>query len=362
MIVIVAPYYAPAFKAGGPVKSLLGISKMLSDHGFQLRVISRDQDIDGSALADDLKQKHVTYTNSVNKAVYKEQFAEAKVIWVNTLYSIPFGFKAILQGRKCKDATLMISPRGQLLSGSVNPVKKIYLRVLKFLLNQSKARVVFHYSNPQEQERSISIFNKFPTVIFNNPVSSSLNKPQPPEENSSLVVGVFGRVSPIKNIEFLIALLPGLPANTKLEINGAKEDKEYLEKLNQLAERLGVSHQISFLGMYNKDTFAQKINKVSLVAIPSFSENFCHVFFEAIESGKLVVGSDGLPWQAANKNVEATILPLQQQPWQDRLNKIAQLSTADYQAQQLQLQEFYHEVSREVKQQLIDTFNDLLQP
>lgn len=360
MITIVAPYYTPAVKAGGPVKSIHGLTQILSANALACKVITRNHDIDGSLLDAQAYEPHATYITKPTSSQFALWFKDSNIVWINSLYSIPFGLKPILALRKSKGKAVIISPRGQLLGGSVNLRKRVYLVVFKLILKLLKHKIVVHYTNLPEQQRSVSTFSNYPAITMNNPIRGIQKSRIGGRSNGEFIIGIFGRVSPIKNIEFVIQVLAKLPKGVSLQIHGSLEDTEYKNRLDNLASELLISDRISFCGNYNKDTFVAKADGVDVVAIPSLSENFCHVFFEAIEAGKLVVASNGLPWEAANTLVPQTVLPLEVTTWEQRICNIIELTNDQYLADQVKLVEFYNSIDHKIQQDVLEHIKNLL--
>jgi hypothetical protein len=83
-------------------------------------------------------------------------------------------------------------------------------------------------------------------------------------------------------------------------------------------------------------------------------------FFEAIEENKIVVASDGLPWNEANNNVKDTILPLEKGKWIERLSAIYKLSNESYKEEQNRLKEFYCYIKNSVKENTVKSFKKLM--
>ncbi|MBV1922389.1 MAG: glycosyltransferase, partial [Flavobacteriaceae bacterium] len=178
--------------------------------------------------------------------------------------------------------------------------------------------------------------------------------------NSKFIIGFFGRVSPIKNLEFIINLIPSLADDVQFHIHGVLEDKVYVNKLNSLIEKLNLLDRVFLLGDYKSEEIKTKIENISVVVIPSFSENFCHVFFEAIEMKKIVVASTGLPWIDANKRVENTLLPLEQDSWVNRLSTIHNMSLEEYQEEQNGLKEYYYYIRNAVQNKMVMSIKKIM--
>lgn len=359
MITILAPYFSPAVEAGGPIKSIGGVCKILDGH-LEYQVITRDRDIDGTLLDTKKFQQKVDYLSDVSTSYLRKKLRGSNLIWFNSLLSVPFSIKPLLALFSIKKTTVLLSPRGQLLYGAINPKKKLFLNGFNSLLKLSGHNIVVHYTHISEKEKSYQIFKNYESVIFANPLSGDI---KPIEitinENNNFIIGFFGRLTPKKNVGFLLNLLPNLDASVTLEIHGAIEDKTYKAKLDEMIIELNIGSRVTFCGQYSPENYPEKAKGVDVIAVPSLSENFCHVFFEAIEMRKLVIGSDGLPWEDANNLVEGTILPLEENMWSDRIRDIMKLSTETYHLQQEKQIEYYNFVKNKVEQQTLHHFTKL---
>jgi len=359
MITMLAPYFAPAIEAGGPIKSVGGVCRIIKND-CEYTVITRNRDIDGSLLSPEQYEENVVYNNTVSIALLRKHFRQSTLIWLNTLHSVPFSIKPLLALFFLRKKTVLISPRGQLLYGAISFKKKIYLQIYAFFLKLTGHHIVIHYTHNDEKDGSYGVFRNYENVTFANPIPGTIHPKSITENsNSTFVIGFFGRITPKKNIGFIIELLPLLDDRISLEIHGALEDKEYVEKLKQMIEALKVSHRVSFCGHYDKDSYIEKARGVDTILIPSLSENFCHVFFEAIEMRKIVIASSGLPWEDANATVPGTILPLEQELWVERINEVSSLSKEAYEEQQEKQIAYYHHVRTSVELETLANFKKL---
>lgn len=359
-MIIIAPQFPPAIKGGGPVKSLSGISQILTKNKVEHTVITRNRDLGGDLLPEDKFESNAIYLAQLTRNNLKPYFKNTDLVWINTLYSFQFSITPILATLFLKRKTILVSPRGQLLAGALSFKKRFFLKLFKVLLMFSRHNVVIHFTNEDELNNSISIFKKFKNVVFNNPVLGDIHSISETENsNKSIVLGSFGRISPIKNLEFIIALMPSLPSEVIFQIHGAIQDLEYKERLDELIAKHQLTSRVLFSGQYHKEDFRNKARQVDIIVIPSFSENFCHVFFEAIEMRKIVIASTGLPWKEANKVLSKTILSLDSDNWIERIKNISKLNEKGYQAEQKQLIAFYKLIKDRVEHDIIDNFNDL---
>ncbi|MDC7999131.1 glycosyltransferase [Gilvibacter sediminis] len=359
MVIVVTPQIRSVSVQDGPNKSLVGICSLLESHEIPYKVLALTDPL-GAQQSNTAINPKVDYMDGVSAADLKKRFEGGTVIWLNTLYNWNFTVKPLLALRKRPDLKVIVSPRGQLLKGALNLKKRLYLKLLTLYLKSLKNKVWIHYANTQEKAASLALFEGYPELIFNNPISGTIQAAQRPAGREEFVLGYFGRVSPIKNIEFVIKQLPKLPKEVRLEIHGTIVDPIYQQKLMALIEKLQLKARVGFHDTYNNFNFAKKSAGVDLVIIPSRSESFCHVFFEAIEAGKLVLASTGLPWEKVNASVPKTLLPLKGKQWRQRITEVLEMTDAGYDQQHKELVNYYNNIYTESNTNIVRAVKTVL--
>jgi glycosyltransferase involved in cell wall biosynthesis len=106
----------------------------------------------------------------------------------------------------------------------------------------------------------------------------------------TLVVGAIGRLDPIKGLDLLLRAFPGVLArvpDVKLLIVG---EGPSAAGLRGLAEELGVSARVDFLG--HRQDVPRLLSALDVFAVPSLSEGFCIAAVEAMAAGKAILSSD----------------------------------------------------------------------
>jgi glycosyltransferase involved in cell wall biosynthesis len=99
-----------------------------------------------------------------------------------------------------------------------------------------------------------------------------------------------GRISPVKNIELLLAAFgrSSVKAAT-LVIAGPAEGSKYLGQLRQIVKSSQLGARVKFVGpLYGQDK-AAALGEAALLALPSLNENFGTVALEAMAAGTPVV-------------------------------------------------------------------------
>lgn len=107
------------------------------------------------------------------------------------------------------------------------------------------------------------------------------------------------RVHVKKGINFLIEAVAALKDEfTDYTINIAGEGEEtYINELKKLAKRLGIGHQVNFVGGVYGDKKWELFRQADLFVLPTHSENFGIVVAEALACGTPVITTKGTPWQ-----------------------------------------------------------------
>lgn len=121
-------------------------------------------------------------------------------------------------------------------------------------------------------------------IVIPNPVMpTDITKTKMPEPTTVKLISV-ARLVPQKGHDRLLDVLAELPGNHVLTIAGDGPLREYLM---QKAERLGLSHRVSFVGIVKNIT--SLLAKHDLFVLPSFKEGFPNAVIESLSVGTPVV-------------------------------------------------------------------------
>lgn len=107
------------------------------------------------------------------------------------------------------------------------------------------------------------------------------------------IIGSVGRVAPIKNYETIIKALKQMPDAEFVCFGRFKPDNEYCAGLIHLAESVGVSDRVHWMG--NSNDIASDIHCIDIFVMPSITEGFGMAAIEAQAAGLPSVVSDGVP-------------------------------------------------------------------
>ena len=102
VIVICIDWFAPAYKAGGPVQSVANMIAQFENDNCQFKIFCSNKDVDGSIIVPGETDKWVTYSSNTQvwyrsekpraNAALKNEMKKttADILFVNGIYSLRF--------------------------------------------------------------------------------------------------------------------------------------------------------------------------------------------------------------------------------------------------------------------------------
>lgn len=177
-----------------------------------------------------------------------------------------------------------------------------------FFTNQSKgwlgtlchraAKYVYHAArrviciSERVQEAVLTGAPRAQCAVIYNGVNTDIFFPSAVGADPATILSV-GNLIPTKGHELLlrsVASLRMVHAGLRCEIIGEGPE---LERLKKLAEQLGISNAVNFLGRCNRSRVADEMRRCTLFALPSHYEGLGCVYLEAMACGKPVIGCRG---------------------------------------------------------------------
>jgi glycosyltransferase involved in cell wall biosynthesis len=313
-ILLFADWYAPGYKAGGPIRSCVNFTEHLKPY-YEIYVFTSDRDLGSDTPYEGIGTDswveagggvYLFYSSPANRGLQqiKRQIAHVApdFIYLNSMFSVHFTLFPlwIARGMGASRPRLVLSPRGMLRNSALRfkpAKKKFFLRIFRLLGFQS----FIHFLAADEEEQKdirlqlgsatvVSLIPNLPAVLVNEP--GSIEK-----RSGSLSMIFVGRVHPIKNLDYLLQVMTTLPFAIRLTIVGNMEDKAYWEKCRQIIGVLPKMIEVEYLGEIPNEQIAGLIKKHHIFALPTQGENFGHAIFESLSSKRPVLISDQTPWR-----------------------------------------------------------------
>jgi glycosyltransferase involved in cell wall biosynthesis len=317
-VLILADWYLPGFRAGGPIRALAHLVEHLGDE-FRFRILTRDRDLGASSRypgitpgswsrlgkADVLHLTPSEYPGPLLRGIPYD------LLYLNSSVSPRYALGPLWRRRLglLPDRPVLLAPRGEMSPAalSIKPARK--------RLHLALSRATGLYRDVLWQASAVpdrdDILRAFPgarvEIAPDLPAplpSLCLREPKTPGRLRALFVA---RIAPIKNLEGALEALSARPGHDiRLTIVGPVEDSPYWETCRAKAQV-----PIDMLGPLPPDEVARTMARHDLLVLPSRGENFGHVIFEAMASGCPVLVSDRTPWRGLERIGAGWDIPLE---------------------------------------------------
>jgi glycosyltransferase involved in cell wall biosynthesis len=312
-VLIIYNHFLPAWKAGGPIRSIeqlihqfsseLNIYVLCSayDHGEKelLKNINPDQWIEWEGKA------KVYYNSKRNTTLYffRNIFNEIQpdIIFINGLYSLHYNIRPLIAAtqfnNKFKQIKIILSPRGMLHPGALSQksLKKRFYFIFFKLLNLPN-KVYWHATDEKEVHFIRSKFKNARIAIAGNFPKLSSHLPSPAKEQGKLIMGTLALISPMKNHLEILKSLKSVTQEVVWHIYGPVKDQAYWDLCSKLIKELPSNVLVIYHGAIPPDQVSSALKKIQVFILPSKSENFGHAIFEALSAGKPVITTDTTPF------------------------------------------------------------------
>ena len=315
-VLIMAGYYLPGVKAGGPIRSIKNlVDNLIIEHDFYVTALDRDLSdtiayssinidkwdrLEGANEKIYYRGKDILSYFRLIKNIRKENF---NVIYLNSFFSFQDTLLTLILIKLglLKTNKTILAPRGQFSSGALNikeTKKKLYLKLFKILdLNNL---VTWHSTSEQENKDIKRYFHNVQVVTISNLSkdnidSIELNK-NIIKKKGTLKLVYIGRIHPIKNIKVIFESLVGLSGKIEFNLYGPIEDNLYWEKCLQVSEKLGSDVIVIYHGVLENKFVRNMLRENHVFISISHGENFGHSIVEALKTFTPAIISDRTPW------------------------------------------------------------------
>jgi len=313
-ILILYDYFDPAYKAGGPIRSLVNLVRLMEDL-VGIHIITSNQDHDGFIMNVEPdkwtrygKSAKVLYLSKRNRGLHsiKKIITEVnpEVVYLNGMYSVHFLVYPLWILRNWKGIKIIIAPRGMLQSESlsIKPIKKkIYLFLVKHFLLRKE--INWHVTTIQEKIDLQNVIGDAKEIheVGNVPHYQKNNKIVSGETQERKIFGTVALISPMKNIHLILETLAIIPFDLTYILYGPIKDQQYWSTCLDRIKKLPLNIKVRYEGEISPDRVSEAIQNFDFYIQPSKSENFGHSIFEAFNLGVPVIISDQTPWKFLQK-------------------------------------------------------------
>jgi glycosyltransferase involved in cell wall biosynthesis len=324
-LLFIYDYFYPAYKAGGPIQSLVNAAALLAND-YDIFVYTSCYDLNSTTPisgieVDTWTEVHLPNTGAIiqvwynYKAGYKAATKNMSFqhIYLNGIFTPSF-FLVPLFHERSKQSKLIVSPRGMLQRGAIE--KKYYKKIayINFLKLSGYLKLVkWHATDSVEAE---DIKHQFPFV---NTIEVVPNIPKKPISDCVLPNKVNGKLSLVylsliadkKNLHLAIKAISATTANVSLDIYGPIKDEMYWKECQLLIQQSTKS--ITYKGDVLPTNVQITLSKYDAGIFLTKGENFGHALYECFSVGRPIITSHFTPWnnlenKFAGWNVDINLL------------------------------------------------------
>ena len=319
-------YFLPGFRAGGPVRTLANLARLV-EGDVELTVVTRDRDFqdvepypgvpqDAWTVHEGVRVRYVSPRGRTLRGLarlIREHGPD--LIYLNSLWA-PFS-RAVLLLRwmgRIPDRPVVLAPRGELAAGalSLKTGKKMaffstaraagLLRGLTWqATSEAEAGDIRQWAGPDA-----------PVVLAQNPSipASRGDRPRPPKAPGELRLVYLSRINPSKNLLGAVEALHGVEGTIVFDVYGTIEGEDYLERCLAAMAALPPNVTATFHGPVPPDRVDETLSRYHVFILRTLSENFGHSIAEALCAGCPALITDQTPWRGLSAENAGWDLPL----------------------------------------------------
>lgn len=304
-VIVIMHYFDPGKRATGPYTSLVSFIRELGSQ-FQIVVIGLGTRRANHGTCRIFERMAVSEILRPGPFLWFRLFfhitkRKTDVVWLSSVFDTRFSLPLILMAKlRFVRAPILWSPRGELSHGALSIKsrrKRIYLVLLRLL---TPSGVTFHATVKEEADEILSHFPNHSVVTASdipNRAGASYGYAASVRSNGSVRCVFVSRISPKKNIEFILKVLSESELNISLDIYGPISDESYWQKLCSQILSLPDRVNVRYRGALQNEEVINIIGSYDLFVLPTKGENFGYAIVEALSAGVPVLISDRTPWQ-----------------------------------------------------------------
>lgn len=314
-VLILAGYYVPSIKGGGPIQSIKNLVDNLSDK-FGFYILASDRDLGDEQPFSNIKTDEwvqvgnakVFYINTKQLTLRRLakiiNAVDYDVLYLNSFFSYKFSIMIMILSKLKLIAPkpIILAPRGQFSKGALgfkSGKKKLYIKITKALGLYKD--VTWHATAQTEKEDIEALFGPKANIKIAGNLTANYKEfkyDKDIDKNKGELKVVFvSRIHPKKNLKKAIELLKNIEGKIEFNIYGPIEDKAYWSECKTLINKLPDDIKVDYKGVIEHDKIIDIFKQHHVFLFPTLGENFGHVISEALIGGCPVIISDQTPWR-----------------------------------------------------------------
>jgi glycosyltransferase involved in cell wall biosynthesis len=336
-VLVACEHYLPGFRAGGPIRSVANLVDWLADE-VAIYIYTRDRDICeeraySGILPDTWLSQGGVYiyyaSPKVARLGVRARIDEVSpnLLYLNGWFS-PFTIGALWNRRFGRLPTpILLAPRGELSAGALS-LKRLKKRLYIALCQRTHCAqgISYHATSAAEVneiQESFGTQNRIFAVPNLPPRKRAKGGNQfELKQSGKLSLLFLSRISPKKNLEYLLNVLDECHGEIFLTVAGPCNDMGYLHRLKAAADGLRANVRTVWRGEIPHADVETCMAQHNLFVLPTLGENYGHAIVEAWRAGLPTLISDKTPWRITSPADGGWGLPLEHSgKWRDVINQ-----------------------------------------
>ena len=317
-ILVLTDWYLPAYKAGGPVKSLAALAYHLKDD-YNFYILTSNKDAFSKTALPVKPNEWVVLPN--NEKVYylsDEKITLSKLaevistnefdyVYLNSFFSKYFSIYPLLLKKQGKiKKPVVLAPRGMLGEGALSlKSKKKNLFITLSKLSGIHKNIIWHATSQQEVEEIKKTFgtNAEIQLASNLILPPAIQRTDYIKNTGEVKICFISRISKKKNLLFALEILKEIKEGKIIfDVYGPPEDEAYYKACVEFSKNLSPNIAVSFKGDVKPLEVEAILKQYHIFFLPTLNENFGHAIVEAMLNGCIPLISDQTPWKNLKKN------------------------------------------------------------
>lgn len=310
-VAVFAPTFPPAFKGGGPSRSLDALTEAAPDR-YDVFVLTSDRDygdVDALPIPRNVwvsrRRLSVMYASvgqirTYIRALRSVRRRQPEILYLNSFFNLKLSIIPNLLSRIgfWGAAIRLVAPRGEFGAGALSrraKKKRMFIRV--FRLAGLHHGLVWHATSEQEVVDIREEWGARARVVFRpNETKLPTMATAPGEDGGRLRLVSLGRLVEHKGLLVVLRGMNTVSAPMSFDIFGSEEDRQYAAKCRAAAALLPSHIDVRFRGPLAPDRVTATLAQYDALVLPTAGENFGHVIAEALSVSCAVVTTPWTPW------------------------------------------------------------------
>jgi glycosyltransferase involved in cell wall biosynthesis len=339
---VFAPSFPPAYRAGGPVRSIDALVQGAPAR-YRTLVLAPDTDMGFEFASPVVKNVWLTRGRATVRYVSLDKLAAVvrafrsmrkqrpTLLYLNGFFNVYSSILPVILWRFhfWGPAAAVLAPRGEFGAGALtrHPLKKrVYM--IAFRLLGLKRQVVWHATAEHEVQDIREIWGPGARILLReNDTQLPLVAERPSSPRSDAIKAVFlGRIVEHKGLAIVLDALRRVSQPLTLDVYGSEEDERYARECRRIAATLP-NALVKFHGPLAHEEVRRTLSGFDVLLMPTAGENFGHVIAEALSVSCAVMTTPWTPWTDVLKQGGGTVVADRTpSEWASAVEHVASLS------------------------------------